>query len=471
MTGAVLIPLDVEEGDIHPSADHEGQPTSEETSPAMTKEFATTKVCSPSVTIAPVTPDKSSLEDCGTRSDLPVPDTNESLKLEKEQLLSEMQIARADAEQAADALEKVMEGVRAVKRVLLARSVTGESNTNEEAGHDTVDVSQDIHLVHDLADQLHGVLGSELLSLINAVSMVQQREKLVEEESTTLINDLSHAKKQAELSSVEAKQAKKLTRTLYRENRQLHEKVENLQRDRKTLVKEVKELRKDVEETRKLDSWRMLEGHMLESLAVHETLMRTPVTPKENIFHEDPTSALKEKELESVPATPSTEEEPEEPQRRFGRGFAGFRGAFAGGWRRSPKNGEEEENPESHAMDAPKTNETNTSTEPESQSCVPRDSRSPTPSQDEVSTITDTSDEGRISGDKPAKTISSHPRNLRVDTEIRENTSPMVSPVHTPSVATPRPFFNAQILRTLAIPSDAYATPSRKSEKGNLYEC
>jgi hypothetical protein len=53
------------------------------------------------------------------------------------------------------------------------------------------------------------------------------------------------------------------------------------------LVKEVKALREQAEETRQFDTWRLLEEHLLDSMALHEMILKSPTTPKANIFDED----------------------------------------------------------------------------------------------------------------------------------------------------------------------------------------
>jgi hypothetical protein len=193
-----------------------------------------------------------------------------------------LQQARSEAEPSAQSLERLSEGIRAVKRIL-ERCASDEDDIRESS-------TKDIQQVHELSSKLHGILGSDLMALINSADMIREHSKLAFQETSEVVTDLNKVKLQAEEAANRAKQARKVGRKLFEENLELHGEIYGLRREKRLLVKEVKILRAEAAETRKFDSWRLLEQHVIGSMAIHEMVMKTPTSPKLNIFREGDSS-------------------------------------------------------------------------------------------------------------------------------------------------------------------------------------
>eukprot|EP00980_Cylindrotheca_fusiformis_P030420 scaffold24796_cov211-Cylindrotheca_fusiformis.AAC.3 len=193
---------------------------------------------------------------------------------EKPQKTLEQQLeeAQLDAKKSADALEALVTGVRAVKRILDRHAEDDSASTN------SVTVAEEEDLLARISKGLHGVLGSDLLALANSANMARGHAKLTSEEASALVSDIHAANEKAKEAEIRAQKAEKLSRKLYKENLALQQQVGQLKGERRTLVKAVKELRQVQEETNKFDSWRLLEEHVHNSISIHEMIMRTPTS-------------------------------------------------------------------------------------------------------------------------------------------------------------------------------------------------
>jgi hypothetical protein len=196
--------------------------------------------------------------------------------------------AQRDARQSAEALEHLIEGVRIVKR-MLERSTSDNSYKSPTAAAEANGdrFAEEAYHLSELSKNLHGVLGSDLLGLVNAADMVREHAKLAATEASVLVQDVHSAHEAAASAKKHAQRAEKVSRKLYNENLALRQETAQLRRERHVLVKEVKALRGEAEETRKFDTWRLLEEHLLDSMALHEMILKSPTAPKLNTFDED----------------------------------------------------------------------------------------------------------------------------------------------------------------------------------------
>jgi hypothetical protein len=233
-------------------------------------------------------------------SDKCSPSSEDFIRLDLEQ-------ARRDAEQSAQALERLMDGIRAVKRVLVASS-SGDEADEPKSSND------DIQQIHQISGSLHGVLGSDLLALVNTADMIREHSRLAFQETSDVVADLRKAKLEAQLAAVEAKQTRKVARALFKANTELKWRVEKLCQEKHMLVKEVKALRES----------QFLEGQVLKSLTAHELVLRTPssATPKKYIFDD---IDWDDKVNESTDDSGTVDEENVRRGPGFQRGFQIFR--------------------------------------------------------------------------------------------------------------------------------------------------
>lgn len=391
---------------------------------------------------------------------------------------------RRDAEQSAQALENLSEGIRAVKRIL-ERCASDENDTQEYC-------TKDIQQVHRLASRLYGVLGSDLMALINAADMIREHSKLAFLETSEVVTDLTRAKLQAEESALQAKQARKVGRQLLEENLLLKDEIDRLRREKRLLVKEVKTLREEAAETRKFDSWRLLEQHILGSMAIHEMVLKTPTTPRLNVFKENgsfggettPNDVEKEKLEDRL--------DPEHTQgsgsctagSAFGGRLVGFRAAFRNRTIPSPAN--DTTNGEEHEQEASKEDKPSDEADDPTKIALGLSSRlktkSPIPSLGEVSSFTDdssatktpknarTSMESHIDNGTKNFSATFFPANVAFGNSA---VSPLLTPNEYPDTADHKPSCDPNILRTLAIPSTEQPSVGYKdaSPHESLYEC
>lgn len=375
----------------------------------------------------------------------------------------ELEEARRDAEVSAHALENLVEGMRAIKRIL--ERTTSEQDTSPG------NTDEDFKRIHELSEQLHGVLGSDLMGLANAANMIREHTRLAAVETSDLIADVHAARAEAQESAIRAKQAKKVGRQLLNENIDLRGQVKRLTQERKALVKEVKSLRQDAEETRKFDSWRLLEQHVLGSMAIHERVMKTPGTPKTPIvdttIEETPSVCVANAQSETSLQGAGQPESQTPRDRGIGNMLRGFRRRALRAQEQTPGN----------------NRDVDQTPEPQIQSPPRLGSKSPIPSLGEASTF---SEDSGIPGHVPEKENGALPNNVQFDNLARVNdfprhlASPLVSPDGTPEgVSTPdyKPICDPNILRTLAIPSsekpcvDYTQSSPGKDVMGDLYEC
>jgi hypothetical protein len=204
--------------------------------------------------------------------------------------------SRMDAIEAGTALENLVEGMKAVKRILESpplenkRNVNNNNNNNSSSNNDNHDggydksigtacrssssssssssiVSTDVKLISALSEKLIGVLGSELIGLMNAAEMTKGYKNLHCKEDSTILKDLRRAKKVAVKANHRADKAEKISRRLYDEKQCLIQEVQRLRNDRTILVKEVKSLRRVVKHKKKF--------YVRASLTAHESLLKT----------------------------------------------------------------------------------------------------------------------------------------------------------------------------------------------------
>lgn len=197
-------------------------------------------------------------------------ETSENANPLPKSIEKQLKEAQLDAKQSADALEDLVLGIRAVKRILDRNATSASSNLSDNTSSNATDDD----LLSSLSERLHGVLGSDLLALANAADMAREHAKLASEEASVLVSDINKANEEAEKAKARAHKAEKLTRKLYKENLSLHSKVAKLKTEKRTLVKEVKDLRKVAEETNK----KLSEKQMFDSMSLHERLLKTPTS-------------------------------------------------------------------------------------------------------------------------------------------------------------------------------------------------
>lgn len=180
----------------------------------------------------------------------------------------ELERAKADALETAETLEKLVDGIRAVRRIL-ERPIDSENTDKASASDETSDISQ----VSMLSNSLVGVLGSELIGLLNASVMVKGHAKLRIEDDKKVIEELHTSRENARELGERAEDAESRNLRLKAEKKLLVKEVRALREDRQALVKEVKFTRKLIRETQHLESWRLLQNHLREATMIHESVL------------------------------------------------------------------------------------------------------------------------------------------------------------------------------------------------------
>ncbi|VEU43376.1 unnamed protein product [Pseudo-nitzschia multistriata] len=188
----------------------------------------------------------SSVED----SNVPASEHNEALKL-----------AQADALETSLALENLLKGMEAVKRIL--------EGSLEETTCAATSGPNDTALVEGLSKKLVGVLGSELIGLLNAAQMARCHAKLCAEGADSALQDLQRARDEAQKARDRAHRAERISRRYKKEKQLLVREVRALRGDRRVLAKEVKSMRKLVRHNQQLEAWRLLQ----DAMAVHESVL------------------------------------------------------------------------------------------------------------------------------------------------------------------------------------------------------
>jgi len=177
--------------------------------------------------------------------------------------------AKADAMETAAALENLVEGMQAVKRIL-EHPIDMETNDTNSCMSES---SSDAKLVSELSNKLVGVLGSELIGLLNAAQMAKTHAKLRLDDDTQVVQELHRTREIASKLNKRVGRAESNNLRLKKEKKLLVKEVRTLQGDRKVLVKEVKSLRKKVQLTKQFDNWRLLKEHLREATVVHESVL------------------------------------------------------------------------------------------------------------------------------------------------------------------------------------------------------
>lgn len=410
-------------------------------------------------------------------------------------LRKELEDARWDAKQAEEALDSLVRGIRLVKRVLerstgdddASPSLSSSDSSSSTKGMKgtNVKISSEVQELSEVSQKLFGVLGSDLLGLVNAADMVREHARLATEEADVLVRDFQTAKQAAEEANARARRAEKIGRRFYKENVSLKEEIVTLRKQRRVLVKEVKSLRGQAEE----NNWRLLEEHMLDSMAIHEIVMKSPTTsPKSS----DSVTSQKGGEEEEANEKQSRRGS-SSPTRDMNRSDSSLRVSLSGIGRRHYAEYFESQNSQSSmsAINNVKSHddeETTTSpSEPRSDGnkkkvSSPTRSRSKSPlpslagttsSYSEDSATCDSrrgSSEGAIA--RVQRGIVSHcngqttPKNVEFNVTSSSSssrsvdTSPLVTPDGSPLGAftfnnEPKPICDPNVLRTLAMPSSS----------------
>lgn len=177
--------------------------------------------------------------------------------------------AKADAVETAAALENLVEGIQAVKRIL-EHPIDMETNDTISCMSES---SSDAKLVSELSNKLVGVLGSELIGLLNAAQMAKGHAKLRLDDDTQVVQELHRTREIASKLNNRVDRAESNNRRLKKEKKLLVKEVRTLQGDRKVLMKEVKSLRKKVQLTKQFDDWRLLKEHLRDATLVHESVL------------------------------------------------------------------------------------------------------------------------------------------------------------------------------------------------------
>ncbi|CAJ1901814.1 unnamed protein product [Cylindrotheca closterium] len=229
-------------------------------------------------------------------------------------LAEQLEEAKLDAKKSAEALDDLISGVRAVKRIL-------DKHAGDEKASMKESTTRDAELIAHLSNQLPGILGSDLMALVNAANMARGHAKLASDEAEAAVSEMQEARKEAEESNTKARTAAKISKKLYEDNLALQQQVGHLKKERRTLVKAVRDLQQEQEQTNKFDTWRLLEEHVQNSLTMHEMILKTPTRgARQNSFfdpaHESTRSMSDEDGSNYISA--SSVEKPEKPK-KFGR--------------------------------------------------------------------------------------------------------------------------------------------------------
>ncbi|KAG7361596.1 hypothetical protein IV203_036697 [Nitzschia inconspicua] len=187
-----------------------------------------------------------------------------------------------DTEDVLVAIENLVEGIKIVKKTL---DKSLEDGCHDILSHD--DSRETSDRISYLSSQLVGVLGSTLLGLWNASNALRGHVQLLGEENALLLEELHCTKRRCLEAHYQFERADKVNRRLYREKQSLMEQVQQLRADRRVLVKECKFLRKNARDTRKFDTWRLLEEHIRDSVAIHEIILKSaPVSAVDKVEEE-----------------------------------------------------------------------------------------------------------------------------------------------------------------------------------------
>jgi len=176
--------------------------------------------------------------------------------------------AKEDALETANALETLVQGIQAVKRILERPFDEAEKNCTDVVI--TVNKKDDVEIVSTLSTKLVGVLGSELIGLLNAAQMTKSHAKLCVQEHEGVLQDFHRAKEVAEKANVRADRLERIGRRLKKEKKVLVQEVRALRGNRRVLVQEVKSMRKLAKRSKQSEALRLLR----DAVKVHETVLR-----------------------------------------------------------------------------------------------------------------------------------------------------------------------------------------------------
>eukprot|EP00536_Pseudo-nitzschia_multiseries_P011607 jgi/Psemu1/29464/gm1.29464_g len=182
-----------------------------------------------------------------------------------------LKLAQEDALQTANALENLLEGIQAVKRILERPFDETESNSNSHSSNIGTGThrSDDTEIVSSLSEKLVGVLGSELIGLLNAAQMTKSHALLRAQDHDGVLNDLHRAKEVTQKANDRANRAERTGRRLKKEKKLLVREVRTLREDRLVLVREVKSLRKMAKRSKQSEALRILR----DAVQVHESVL------------------------------------------------------------------------------------------------------------------------------------------------------------------------------------------------------
>lgn len=168
--------------------------------------------------------------------------------------------AKSDALETAEAMEDLVHGIQAVKRIL-------ERPVDEMELSNTDD---DVTLVSSLSQKLVGVLGSELMGLLNSAQMAKSHAKLCIDDNSSIEKELHSAREETQSATDRADRMGRSARRLKKEKKLLVQKVQALQEDRRVLIREVKFLRKKARLNKDLQASQFLQNAM----KVHQSVLK-----------------------------------------------------------------------------------------------------------------------------------------------------------------------------------------------------
>ena len=199
------------------------------------------------------------------------------------------EVGREDARHTAEALDNLLQGIQCVKRILEDPMDQAQiDQTTSACNKDfACRISTDIGYISSLSNKLVGILGSHLIGLLNAAEMARSHAQLYAEENSLLLAELYDAKNKCIKAYADSEQTQIVNRRLYKEKRRLLKHNHKLQTERKTLIQEVKSLRKQADETQRFDTWRLLEEHVLDSVAIHELILKSSYIGKKTQIDND----------------------------------------------------------------------------------------------------------------------------------------------------------------------------------------
>jgi hypothetical protein len=202
-----------------------------------------------------------------------------------DQLRCELEESRMNERELTQALLHLTEGIRAVKRIIERAPCSSEMHPVRIEDDSSETTEKSILSADDrFLSELSGKFGPDLLGEVNVADMVRYHAYLTSQEASTLLQDFQSAQQFAEKENERATKAETVVRKLYKENVAIKKDNAKLHKERRALAGEVKSLREQLETTKKFDTWRLLEQHVLTGIQLHEKILtRAPIKPEESV--------------------------------------------------------------------------------------------------------------------------------------------------------------------------------------------